>query len=217
MKSDRLKILLAFVVVALIFSLLSLVYWDFVRDAIVTPIYYVMWMGDLTLKSIPQEVFLALLLLLCIIIGVSTLERIRSRQAAPEGQRGHSIGGTRYLFWKKLCDHLDTSQFSRNHFASETRRLILSILASQEGVDVFEVEKLVATGDIAVPDSVRNLILKQEMRASKAPQNRTENWISWLRGLIFGADAPHDSQIDQQADEIVRFIEQRLEITRDGN
>lgn len=217
MKPDRTKVILALIFVFAIFSVVSLLYWSFIRDAIVMPIYYVLWVGDLTLKSVPQEVLLAFLILLCILIGFNTLGKVRAKRLIDNNERARAVAGTRYLFWKRIYSHLDSSQLSRNHFASETRRLILSILAYQEGVDTFEIERMISDGILSVPDSVRKLILKQEMQAPIRPQKAVEGVILRLRYLIFGAAPEIDPQIDPQTDEIVSFIEQRLEIKRDGN
>ncbi len=215
--NNKAKIILSLILVVVIFSVISLIYWDFIRDAVVMPVYYVIWLGDLLLKSIPQEVYLVILIGLCIVMGVTTVAKIRTQRLAESGERQRPIGGTRYLFWRKIYSHIDSSQFARNHFASETRRLILAILSHQEGVDVFEVERMIVNGDLPVPKTVRNLILKQEIKSPIKPQKAIEGVIDRLRNLILGEDSELDLQIDPQTDEIVSFIEQRLEITRDGN
>ena len=82
MKSDKVKIGFAFVLIVLAFSLVTLIFWDFVRDAIVVPIDYLIWVGGLVIRSIPQEVYLAAFLLISFVLSLNTLDRIRSKPAA---------------------------------------------------------------------------------------------------------------------------------------
>lgn len=59
MAVDKARIGLVFILLVLLFSILALVYWDFVRDTIIIPIYYIIWVIGLILKSIPQGVYYA--------------------------------------------------------------------------------------------------------------------------------------------------------------
>ncbi len=78
MKIDNRRLAFVLVLGAFIFGVLALFYWDFVRDTIAFPIYYLFWVGDLVLRSISQGVYLALLVLISIVIGVNTVLGIRA-------------------------------------------------------------------------------------------------------------------------------------------
>lgn len=213
----RLRISVALGIVAIIFSVLSLLYWDFIRDVIVTPVYYLLWLADLMLKSIPQEVFLVLLIVISIIIGLSTLEKIRAKVPVQERERNRSAGVSRYLEWKRLCEIQDSNQFVRNQFTWETRKLILALIAYQEGVDAATAEEMVKNGDLAVPDRVRILMQRREVPVSDKVQNSLKNPFLRLRQMLLGGNAANEPQIDPLAEEIVAFIEQCLEINHVGN
>jgi hypothetical protein len=76
MKLNRTTVGLVFVLVVLMFSILTLLYWDFVRDTVIIPVYYLLWVGSLILKSIPQGAYLAILIFISAIIGWNTLEAV---------------------------------------------------------------------------------------------------------------------------------------------
>lgn len=217
MQSNKVKIALALLVVIIIFSVLSWLYWDFVREAIATPIYFMLWLGDLTLKSIPQEVFLALLVVMSVLIGLNTLANVRAKRLAVERERSPSAGISRYMEWKRLCETQVSNQFVRNQFAWETRKMILRLLAYQEGIDIEAAEEMVKNGSLEVPDVVRNLMRRQEIPVSYRAQESFRNPFLWLRQVLLGIDLANTTPIDPFADEIVAFIEQRLEINHAGN
>ncbi len=212
MAVDKAKIGLVFILLVLLFSILALVYWDFVRDTIIIPIYYIIWVIGLILKSIPQGVYYAVLVFLSLIIGFKTLESVQVERHTKHLERSRTESGTKYLHWKSLCTRMDISSFTRDRFAWEARQLILSILAYEQGKDIVEVETLVRTGKVAVPEPIRNLIEERKIPATRPPGNRITRAVSWLRQLLFKVDVQDDPQTDPSVAEIIGFIEHRLEI-----
>ncbi len=215
MKVDTRKVVIAFLLIVFAFSILTLVYWDFVRDTIVVPIYYLLWVIGLILRSIPQGAYLAVLLLICLGIGLNTLGGVRGRRADGNPGVGIPQGETRYRHWRVLCANISASHFSQNFFASEARKLILSILAYEQGVGYFEAEALVISGDLEVPETIRDLIEKKEIQHSKPPTTRLKNLLRRLR--LLEPDAQIDPQLNALLAEIVGFIEQHTEKAYDGH
>jgi hypothetical protein len=211
--SNRAKLGLAMLVVIIIFSALSLLYWNFIRDTIVTPLYYLLWFGDLMLKSIPQEVFLGLLIVISAIIALNTLGKVRTQRRVPESERSRSVGGARYLEWKRLADFKISNRFVRNQFTWETRKLILSLIAYQENIDTATAEEIIKNDRLDVPNVVKTLIERREIPVSD--KITSKNLFFRLRQMLPGVDdAP---QTDPLSDEIIAYIEQRLEISHVGN
>lgn len=163
MKSNKLRIGLVLLLFALAFSALTLIFWNFARDAIVTPIYYLLWLGSLVLNGISQGVYLAFLLLVCVALSLNILERVRSKKSRGNIERTLSYADTRYLHWRNLCANLSASDFSRNRFISDIRQLILALLANEYDMSGTEVETLIIDGKLAVPKLIRNLIEKKEI------------------------------------------------------
>ena len=131
--TDKAKIILVFVLSVLLFSILTLAFWNFVRDAVIVPIYYFLWQISLVLKSIPEGVYLALLAFLSVIIGFNTLTSLRVERHMKRLERGQPESGTRYLHWKSLCTNMDVNPFTRERFAREARKLICLSLPMNRG------------------------------------------------------------------------------------
>jgi hypothetical protein len=217
MTVSRARIILIFVLFVLLFSILTLLFWDFIRDTIIVPIYYFIWVIGLILKSIPQGVYWAFLVLLSLIIGFKTLESTQVERNFERREGDQPQADTRYLYWRRLCTNMDISPFSRQRFAWEVRKLILSMLAYEWGIDIAEAETLILTGTLDIPDAIRFLIEEKRIPDAKPPLNRIASAILRLCRLLLKADSERDPQTDTLVAEIIGFIEQHLEIGHAGN
>lgn len=217
MKLGKFRIVLAVLVVALIFGILTLLFWDFVRDTIVVPIYYVVWLGGLVLKSIPQGIFVGILSLIGLLIALNTLSRIQLRRDERNPERGRIQADTRYQHWRRLSDNLYASRFSRNMFFADARKLIVSVLAYEQGIDAAEVTPLMRSGALEVPESIRALFQQSEIQDSMSAPTPSENIVRRLRRRLGGQASPLNPQIDSLTADIIGFVEQHLEITYAGN
>ena len=210
--SLRLRIARAFLLAALLLGALTLIFWDFARDTIITPIYYAVWIGGLVLKSVPDGVFLALLLLVCGGIGLNALANSLGGTKQRSYQAAAASVETRYHHWERLCENLYFSRFSRHLFTSEARRLILALLAFEYRREPAEVEALIRDGQIALPETIRTLVEGGDDLLVEQPLGVLDRLARRLR-----REAPHDPQIDALMDEINTFIESHLEIVHVGN
>jgi hypothetical protein len=215
--ADKAKVILVFVLLVLFFSILTLIFWDFIRDVIIVPIYYFLWEISLVLKSIPEGIYLALLVFLSVIIGFNTLASVRVEQHTKRLERERPESGTRYLHWRSLCANMGVNPFTRDRFAWEARKLILSIFAYEQGIDIADAEMLVQMGEVDMPDTIRNLITEKKIPATGFRISRIARAVVWLRWLFFRIEAENDPQIDALVREIISFVEYRLEINHAGN
>lgn len=213
MNGARAKIGIAAAATVVLFAVLTLIFWDFMRDTVVTPLYELLWVGDLFLKSLPQGIYLVVVIAISIVIGSNALQSLQSRSLVQNSHNPRSMDSARYVFWRRLYEHLTGSQFSRNHFAAESRKLILSILAYQEALDVSIVEARIMDGSVIVPSAVKYLIQYREIPTSTRIGTSNNSLRFWLRTRFIKPQRMLDPYIDQQVNEIVEFIEHRLEIT----
>ena len=212
MTINKTKIGVLLIGVILFFSLLTLVYWSFVRDTIIVPIYYFMWVGDLALKSVPQKAYLAVLVLISLIIGVNTLLSMRVRQLTGRVDEVPPQNDSRYLHWKKLCSNLYSSPFAQDSFAWESRKLILAIFAYQNALEIVQVEAMIQNNILPVPDSIKKLIQEKKIQNFNPIPKPPENLITRLRRWLFPIENTQKLPIDNAVAEIVGYIEHLLEI-----
>jgi hypothetical protein len=212
MNINKRNLALACTLVLVVFGVLALFYWDFVRDTIAIPIYYLFWIGDLVLRSISHGVYLAFLVLLGFIIGFNTLLGTRPRRVVSELDQGqYQI--TRYQHWRTMCGGLSIGWFARDMFALESRRLLLAILAYQEGSDVAQIEARVKAGTLPVPPLIAHLIQHKEFEKTK----QAVSLMNRLRGLVYGTGPQKNLVAERQVAEVISFIEHLLEIDHAGS
>lgn len=210
MKPSWRRIGLAVLLVAIVFTLLTGFFWTFVRDWIAIPIYFLVWVSDLILKSFPQQLYLALLILICVVIGIDALRLIRFAPNPDSAEPLSSPSRSRYAHWRMLCSYAQTSPYSREKFLEESRKLILSVLADQYALDMDEAQTRVEDSTIAVPEAIRKLIGQQRIHAFDPTWRmpRRAALPFWQR-LFRQQEAP---QLDSQAVVITDFVEQLLEL-----
>ena len=212
MEFNKTRIGLTFILVLLLFSVVSLVFWDFVRDVVITPVYYAVWVGNLLLKSISQEVYFFLFVIIGTVIGVNTIfSAIRLRIIRQSASRNF-MSSSRYAHWYRLSHNLYSSSITSDNFVREARRLILKILAYQFNVDVNEIEYRIETEALQVPEVIKTLIQKKRIKNLKPKPQRRENIINRLRRRFLNEDLADNSHIDNPVNEIVAYIEHLLEI-----
>ncbi len=217
MKLSRPRIALAILLVAFIFGAVTLLYWDFVRDTIVVPVYYSLWVGNLVLNSIPQAVFVGIVILIGVYLGASALRSIPASRSAGQPSVNRATVDTRYLHWRRLSDNLHTSRFSRSLMVSDTRKLILSILAYEQGIDPAEAAVLIRRGEISLPENLHSLFQPSTIN-DPAPEYRLlADWLQRLRRALGQTDPAQFAEADQLVEECIAFIEQHLEIPDGGN
>jgi hypothetical protein len=212
MQDNRLRIGLAFVAVALGLGALTIIFWDFVRETIITPIYYSLWIGGLFINSVPQGVFLVILLIICAIIALNALSNSIGGQPRAAHQSTPATLETRYHHWERMCTNLYLGHFSRHLFAAEARRLILSILAFEYRVEVRQVEAMIRNNQIDLPEGIRKLMLNKDDLPAEPPLSEISRMLKRLR-----REPIRDPQVDAFMNEIITFIEAHLEIMHVGN
>lgn len=144
-------------------GVLTLALRDVVRESVVIPLAYAVWLADLLLKSLPQSLFLAVLVLVSAVVVLRGLLYTSPlpRQFVPRQDRGGFR--SRLDFWTRRLNALDASPFAQEQSAQEMRNLVLRALADQ--LDPDEVAAAVRNGALAVPPEVGALLL---------------NWRDWL-------------------------------------
>lgn len=214
MTRNKTRLVFALAASTVIFGILTLIFWEFMRDTVVLPVYDLLRLVNLFLKSVSQEIYLGLLILVSVLIGISALRGGQSRPAVRSSVPDIAKDSARYLLWRRLYNDLSASQFSRNRFAWETRRMILLILADQEGIDASQVEANIINGALSVPESVRHLIRHRHIEVASPASTADPHPVWRLYRFLFRQAAPaHAAFVDPHVEEIVAFIEHRLEIT----
>jgi hypothetical protein len=184
---------------------------DTVREAVVIPLTYAVWLGDRMLSSLPQGMLLGVLL----VLGAGILVRSATRSTEPAqevsgyapapAEQRHS----RLVFWARQLNRMEDSQFAVEKLAVELKALTVKILSAQENLPDDEVIDAVKRGTLAVPAEVRDLILRPQDWMTAHPPSQWQLFLRWLRRNQ--PEAPANDPQSAKLEAVIRFIETRVE------
>ncbi|GEM_PF-2396877 len=129
----------------------------FIRDVILLPVYHFFWLARLVIGGIHQEVFYGVLLALTLIMTLFLLSPGRAIFERPPSEQPPIPRG-RLSFWNLYLSFMYTGTYSEAFFDEELRRLFFSVMAFRHHSSPREVERLIQSGQLEVPDSIRKAL-----------------------------------------------------------
>ncbi len=200
-------------------GILTIVLRDAVREAVVIPLAYAVWMTDLLLRSLPQVLLLAVLL----IISALFILRAFSQAGARFGEMTFRpvTGGARSRlgFWVRRLDNLDHSQFAREQVSQELRNLVLKTLAHVHQLDPSEVPSHIRSGAMNVPPEVKALLFDWQgwMQDGQDGTRLPSSLWRRLRGALSPTrhSADRTARLNVKLEAVVEYIEAQTTIQHD--
>lgn len=211
MRQIRQSKTLALILAGIFIILTALFVWlfqDWVRSAIVVPVYYLFWLISKILNSVDQQILWTILFLLAMGAIWQTLFARTRVKATPVETEGKSRGQGRVIYWLIYVNLMLKGVYNRSYFSEELKRLILSVLALHERQLPIEIEKRIVSGNLVVPPQILALY--------KSPGRRTQATFPQRVGEMIGSwihqerreNRPEKIQ-DLQA--VIAFIEEQME------
>jgi hypothetical protein len=216
---DLFPLFLAIAGTMLVVGVLTVVFWEFVSDNIILPIYSMVILIDYALGSVPQLLYLVLVLL--VFIGVAiyrlvvTFQTQKDSAYVSEKRYGGSMT-SRYDYWNRICGNLHRSHFAHEELMRSSRKFILDLLANQQHCDVYEIERMVLADELDLPAHIQALLLDRRFK-SNLPRRSFFRELFYRIRLIFRPEEysyfAATEAIEAEVDAVLTFIEQRLEIS----
>ena len=159
--SDSQKRLLL-VVGWLIFSFLFAVFFieDFVRDIVIRPLMYLAWVGELFVRSLPQNLFW-FLFVLAVAIGVLRLLRFRIPRRTRMQTVSIGLQGP-VARWQGQLHRAARLEYSRFNLNRSLRKLVLDLTLSEAEQDLSGSMLTEADLAIDVPDELKPLLMVRD-------------------------------------------------------
>jgi len=183
-----------------------------VRDVVVRPITYIIWLGGLFLRSVPEQILLAALIITGAYLALRSLTPGRS--AAPESSTVEPLRAeeSRLRFWQSQFRYAPSSDFAAEKLAAELRSMIFTMLEHQERMSRDEVLQSAAAGELDLPTPVRTLLLEQQRwqaGAEPAVDEILPRLGNALRALLRLPIDEAPSPFEKELAAIVEWIEER--------
>ena len=210
----------------LLVAALTLVLRDWVRDVILTPILFLLWLGGLLINSTPQWIFWGVFLVLALLILANSFGTEKGpNQNVDRAEPGHPRR-ERVLFWAKQIRWKARRDSSPLGNGEPLRKLVLEVIAFQERLSLTEVEQRLESGELDVPPTIRTCLqpkLTPEPSSSASLWERLQHrWADFFRraqvlvsGLTELRSYTQPSPFDSELESVAQFLEDRLRIIHD--
>lgn len=203
--------LLALLLIFLVLAALLFAFRDAVRQFVIVPIQYLAWFAALVYHSLDQQLIWSLLFLLALFIGMRLLyASVQPAGELPAPSNNISIGQGRVGAWLVSVRFMLAGGIGQEYFATEIRRLLLSILSHRENISQKEVEQRVAGGDIPIP---AELLFAFQNRQYHPPDfwTRVRGSFQSIWTSIFYRNKGSDEERRRALQAIVQFLEEQME------
>jgi hypothetical protein len=189
--------------------LLALALRDVVREVIVIPLLYVLWIGQLLLHSVPQVVCWSVFLIAAFLVALLNLAQWEVPQRALRATTRRSSG--QVAVWAKRIRLMGRGGYTGWYFGQHVEKLIVDVLAYRERLSTRETRHRVKAGDLDAPPEVRAYFAIVLL-----PSRYRWRIASLLRfRLRPGRRAQGMSLDESDVAQVVRFLENQLEVGYD--
>ena len=225
-KISRRTLVLALVPGVLLVAALTLLLREWVRDVILTPILFLLWLGGLMIRSTPQWIFWGVFLVLALLILANSLitGKIRVQnvdRAEPERPRRAPV-----LFWARQIRWGARRDFSAMGNADPLRRLVLEAIVFQERLSLTEVEERLESGELDVPPAIRVYLQRKPAPEPFSPVSLWGRlWQRWsdlrqqaytlISGLVEPRSYSQPFPFESELESVAQFLEDRLGVVHD--
>ncbi len=199
---------------------------NLVRDVIVVPIEYNLWLAGLAIRVIPQYVFWGILCALVLVMALSSLMAGKNQPQPVEKEELIRTRSERVAFWTIQIRMRARGNYSRLRFADFFSKLILDILTYTGGVSQAQYEDALKTGLMDLPPGVlaflkTRLTPVSELKSSPLFSRLSDNLLRLIktrkaRSVDLSASvksSPHiGAALDEELESTVTYLEHELEV-----
>lgn len=188
----------------------AFVFRDWVRQEIVLPITFVVWVIGLFLRSIDQQVYWTIVVLICVIITLSILWpgpiNVVHREPQHPGQ-----AMSRYHQWRAYISNLEHSSFAGDNLARELVRLTVQILSFQQNQSTDETYRQIDTGKISLPEDFAAFLRRRAFVNQAQPRPLWVEFFNQFIPLSRPTRLPGQlSPLEQELESVLEHIENLL-------
>jgi hypothetical protein len=133
--------------------LLTPVLEDYIREAIVSPLLYLFWVGRLVLRSLPQAVIWSFFLAIAVLIAGRSL--LLKRPAWRRAPRFAKARPGRIETWVKLIRRADEENYYKWQLAQQLRKLTVAVLAQDERLTPRQLQHRLAGRALDIPSEIQ--------------------------------------------------------------
>jgi hypothetical protein len=192
----------------LLAGMLVLVVTGGVRDMIVVPMLYMIWLAGQLYQSIPQALLWGVFLVAAVLVA---LQSLAWRLPPPLYPNSATAQLGRVAAWERLLRESTEDDYARWRLAQRLSAMAIATLADREQCLPHELRQRLADGSLDLPAEVRSYL--RIGLAASAPASRSQRsfWRRVLAGRIGGAQLVDRPDLDPEP--VIQFLEQTVQQT----
>jgi hypothetical protein len=208
---------------------------DVVREVIVLPVSYLLFVAGIVIDTTPQLFFWLSLMLIAFWIAYRSLTTRRRRTLPPQvppvvddAFSRNALGG-RVTFWDSRVTQMrrHSSIYYQGAFHHSLARLLIELLAHRYRLTPLQAEERLRSGELEVPAEIREYVLNSLSRLEPARGNifaqiwktiqaTARRWFGGRPGESpVGGNGRPATPAEAQIARIIQYMEQELEISHD--
>ena len=197
---DKNKPLFILIIISIL-SIVAIVVFlikDAVREVVIKPVLYIIWLLSLLIRAVPQQLLWSLIILLGAYIFLSKVLDIRLKEDISQNEI--VVYQSRLDKWKDWIELAIQGDYFKKKLFNEIGDVIVDSVAFKEQLDKREVLIKIRSGEIILPFK-----FEKNERYSKS--------LSKFQMLLYRFYAPEKNiSITQEVEEIINYLEREMEI-----
>lgn len=218
MKLNRRTVILAAVFLAVI-SCALFFGRSFVRDAIVLPLSYWVFLLRILVQKLPQGYFWVIVLVISAVVAwrsfLSERKRVEREPMVPDIGPGQG----RVEYWAARVNLIRLGAYYQSTFNESIGRLALDLLAYRNRLSIRQIDRGLNTGELQVPGEVRDFLLKNVLRRDFAPVPFWEYLYRVIRMNIMSSmrlSRMRRQDLETGPSKLLDYMEEELEVRHDN-
>ena len=221
MSKDRrlllwLSLLMAFVVFMVVIGL-ALRYQGLLKEIVLIPLLYVMWVTELVLKSFDQRCIWLMALVVAVSLSLAFSYRTRSPEDIYLKSVSHRfLDSGRIRYWRRQIRIGSSALYTSGFHRSELSRLVIESLAYREGVSAEEIKEQLNAGAITVPSEVSYVLGLDEIQDHPdKPLGFVKRTARWFNHIFEQFVSPKFIP-NPRLEKVVEYLEGLMEVDDDA-
>uniref|UniRef100_A0A7C4KHY3 Uncharacterized protein n=1 Tax=Anaerolinea thermolimosa TaxID=229919 RepID=A0A7C4KHY3_9CHLR len=194
---------------------ITLIFRQQIRSWLVVPVSYVVWYINLILETVPQPIFWVILVLGGFFLSIRTILKNLPQSDLPPEPTYSGLSASRYQYWLWYISTYQISPFSSENLARNLSRLVMDVLAYQEHLTISELEEMIRSGKLNLPEDIREFLITRRLVPPQPAPPLVLRWFDRLRRRRTRQrrpPSPESLEAHQKLERVIQFIEERLEL-----
>ena len=189
-------------------SALTLLLRDAVRDLVVMPVTYLLWIADIFIRSVPQSIQLVVIVGIAALAALRALAAGRARTEAPPIPPQPRYEQSRLGLWSRHLHGIDDSGYAAEKLAHELRTMIIGTLSNDWRIDREEIVARARAGELDAPAEVRDVIIGIPAWMKIQPTNPISRAMRSLRARWYPNEPPPGrSEMARALGVVIAYVE----------